>query len=317
MTFEITKPILIVGIGGVGSKLAIEAKKSLNSDCILISHDQKDFAPGITSIEVSTGPTVNPSIYLIRGSAFQLSNEIANHFSKYSTIVLMANLAGKAGAAISPIVSKICKENDKNLISFAIMPFKFEKDRVFASGISLNRLRTDSGCTIVLDNDALLDSNPSLTPKKCHEISNEAILKVVNSLQTISISQDTNIISTSKDANDVEVSLKDSIRMLYEDAPPSSVKRSILYVLGGHNIPVGVLNSVTNIAGSVFNDENTSVSTTISSGENSKVVMLTSVQGEIHSDKYDPLSIIPKDKTLDWEEPDCSIDCNLDLYQLE
>ena len=110
MTFEITKPILIVGIGGVGSKLAIEAKKSLNSDCILISHDQKDFEPGITSIEVSTGPTVNPSIYLIRGYAFQLSKEIANHFSKYSTIVLMANLAGKAGAAFPQLYLRFVKK---------------------------------------------------------------------------------------------------------------------------------------------------------------------------------------------------------------
>ena len=317
MAFQITKPILIIGIGGVGSKMASQAKKNLDADCFLISHDQKDLSLNFPSIKVSNKSVVNPSVQLIRGSALQSSNEIESKISQYSTVVIIANLAGKAGASISPVVSKICRENNKNIISFAIMPFKFEKDRLFSSGISLKRLRNDSGCTVVLDNDALLDSNPDLTPTACHEISNAAILKVIGSLESTAISEDTNIISTSREEDNVENSLKDSIRMLYEDAPPSSVKRSILYVLGGHNIPVGVLNSVTNIAGSIFNDENTSVSTSLHQSEKSKVVMLTSVQGETHFDKYDPLSIIPKENTLDWDEPDCSINCNLDLYQLE
>jgi len=124
-------------------------------------------------------------------------------------------------------------------------------------------------------------------------------------------------LSTSKDVDNIETSLKDSIRMLYEDAPPDSVKRSILYVLGGNDIPVRVLNSVSSIVGEIFNEDNTSVISSINTAQKSKVVMLTSVQGETHFDKYDPLSIIPADKTLDWEDPDCSINCELDLHQLE
>jgi cell division protein FtsZ len=203
------------------------------------------------------------------------------------------------------------------VLSFAVMPFKFEKDRIFQSGISLKRLREYSGCTIVLDNDALLDSNPDLSPTTCHNISNEAIWNVIGSLRTTSIPEETNILSTSKDVPHVEDSLKDSLRMLYEDAPPSSVKRSILYILGGDNIPVGVLNSVTNIASNVFNQENTSVSPSIGTAQQSKVIMLSSIQGETHFDKYDPLGVISKEKTLDWEQPECSIDCELELYQLE
>ena len=105
--------------------------------------------------------------------------------------------------------------------------------------------------------------------------------------------------------------------MLYEDAPPSSIKRSILYILGGENVPVGILNSVTNIASSVFNQESTSVSQSIRSAEKSKVIMLSSVQGETHFDKYDPLGMISQENTLDWDEPECSIDCEFELYQLE
>ena len=55
------------------------------------------------------------------------------------------------------------------------MPFKFEKERIFQSGVALKRIRKDSRCTIVVDNDALLDSNPDLTQKQCYDISNKAI----------------------------------------------------------------------------------------------------------------------------------------------
>lgn len=317
MSFHLTEPILVIGLGGIGSKLATKASESLHANCLLISHDESDFGKECSTIKISTDSIVNPSMQLIRGSTFQVVDDIRDQISEYSTIILMANLAGKAGAAISPVVSNICKEDNKNVLSFAIMPFRFEKDRIFNSGTSLKRLRASSDCTIVLDNDALLDSNPDLTPSACHKISNAAINNVISSLKSSSISEDTNILSTSKDVDNIESSLKDSIRMLYEDAPPSSVKRSILYVLGGNNVPIGILNSVTNIASGVFNEDNTIISSTISSDQKSKVVMLTSVQGETHFDKYDPLSIIPEDKTLDWDEPDCSINCELDLRQLE
>ncbi len=317
MNIQITEPILFVGIGGVGVNFATKAKEMLNSDCLLISNDQKDLNSDFNSIKISTQSVINPTVQLIRGSTYQVSNNIRSEISKYSTIVILANLAGKSGAAIAPVISQLSKDENKNVISFAVMPFKYEKDRIFHSGISLKRLRESSACTIVLDNDALLDSNPDLSPTACHEISNEAILKVIGSLRSTSIPEETNIISTSKDGENIEESLKDSLRMLYEDAPPNSVKRSILYVLGGNNVPVGVLNSVTNIASSVFSQDNTNVSPSISAYEKSKVIMLSAVQGTTHFDSYDPLGVISKENTLDWEQPESSIDCDFDLYQLE
>jgi len=313
MTFQLTEPILIIGLGGVGAKLAEKAKVSLNSDCLLISHDQKDLTPE-NSIKISTKSVVNPSAHLIRGSTLETLDEIKKNISNYSTIILMSNLAGKAGIGIGPIISKICKEEEKNLLSFAIMPFKFEKERIFQSGIALKRMREDSHCTIVLDNDALLDSNPELTLKQCYEISNKAIDSVMLSLKSSEISDDTNILSASKTGNDIEISLKDSLRMLYEDVPPNSIKRSMLYVYHGSNIPVGVLNSISNITGGIFDEDSIHVDM---SSEESKVVMLSSVQGEIRFDKYDPLGIIPSENTIDWDEPDCSIDCKLNLKQLD
>ena len=313
MTFQLTEPILVIGLGGVGTRLAEKTKKSLNSDCLMISHDQNDLTAE-NSIKISTKSVVNPSTHLIRGSTLETSDEIKKNIANYSTIILMSNLAGKAGTGIGPIVSKICKQEQKNLLSFAVMPFKFEKERIFQSGIALKRIRQDSQCTIVVDNDALLDSNPDLTQKQCYDISNNAIESMVHSLKSSEISDNTNILSTSKTADDIEVSLKDSLRMLYEDAPPNSIKRSMLYVYGDGNIPVGVLNTISNITGGTFDEDSTHIEM---SSEESKVMMLSSIQGETKFDKYDPLGIISSEKTIDWDEPECSIDCELDLKQLE
>ena len=310
------EPVLVIGLGGVGSKLAVKAKNSINSDCLIISNDVKDFSSENPSIHVSTDSVVNPSVQLIRGSTYKVADEIKSKIEDYSTVVLMSNLAGKAGSAMAPVISEMCKESDKGLISFAIMPFKYEKDRIFNSGISLKRVREDSECTIVLDNDSLLESNPDLSPKACYDIENSAIMHVVKSLGSSEMSADTNILTTSKDGQNIEDSLRDSLKMLYENAPPNAIKRSMLYVVGGNNIPVGVLNSISNLTSGILSESNSQIDMTSSSDE-TKVVMLSSIQGMTKFDNYDPLGMIPQEDTLDWTTPDCSIDCKLDLYQLE
>jgi cell division protein FtsZ len=307
--------VLVIGLGGVGSKLANEAKNTLNSDCLMISNDSKDFSSENESIQVFTNSIINPSVQLIRGSTYKISEEIKSKISQYSTIVLMSNLAGKAGAAIAPVVSEICKEADKRLISFAVMPFKYEKERIFNSGISLKRVRENSQCTIVLDNDSLLESNPDLTAKACYSIANSAIMHVVKSLERVEITSESNILTTSKDGQNMEDSLRDSLKMLYQNAPPNAIKNSILYVAGGENIPVGVINSIKTISNGMTNESNSQIN--LSSSDESKVVMLSSVQTMTKFDNYDPLGMIPQEQTLDWDTPDCSIDCKLELYQLE
>src|SRR5437879_10554667 len=317
MEFVMQDPVLVVGLGGAGCKLAINVKSRLACDCLLISHDPRDLNDESSKILINTSPILNPSAYLIRGVSMGARGSVTERMEPYSTIVIIANLAGKSGAALAPIVSQIGKELGKNVLSFGIMPFKFEKDRIFFSGVSLKRLKANSDCTIIIDNDALLDSNPDLTPDTCHTITNAALLEVVSSLKSSTLPLLTNILSTSKDGQDIQTSLRDSIKMLYEDAPPNSVKSAMLYVMGGNKVSVGTLNSMVNTISGIFNDDSTRVSLSVMAGESSKVVLLTSIDGETRFDKYDPLGFISKQNTLDWDEPESSIKLDLDLTQIE
>ena len=311
------EPVLVVGLGGAGCKLATSIKNKIGCECLLVSHDPRDLNRESTKILIDTSPILNPSAYLIRGLSFGARSSIAEKMEPYSTIIIMANLAGKSGAALAPIISQIGKELGKNVLSFGIMPFKFEKDRIFFSGVSLKRLKANSDCTIIVDNDALLESNPDLTPDSCNLIANSAVLQVVSTLRNSSLPLETNILSTSKDIPDVETSLRDSVKMLYEDASPNSIKSALLYVVGGNKVPVGVLNSMVNTISGIFGNDSTRVSLSVTGGESSKVVLLTSIEGETRFDKYDPLGFIPKQSVLDWDEPESSVKIELDLEQIE
>ena len=193
------------------------------------------------------------------------------------------------------------------------MTVSFIFERIFNSGVALKRIRKDSKCTIVLDNDSLLESNPNINTNTCYSIGNSAIMQIVKSIKTSEIS-DTNILTTSKGTEDIEESLRDSLKMLYDTAPPNAVKSSIIYVTGGENIPIGVINSITSISNGITNQSHAKIDMTT---DESKIVMLSSIQGMTKFDKYDPLGDIPQENTLDWETPDCSIDCKIELYQLE
>jgi cell division protein FtsZ len=313
---DFVEPVLLVGIGGAGAKLASQAHKTIGADYVVISHDSNDLGSE-DDIKIHTESYVNPSAYLIRAQTQKSMDKIRGKISDYSTVIIFANLAGKAGTAISPLVATAAKEEGKKVLSFAIMPFRFEKERLFLSGVTLKRLRASSDSTIVIDNDALLESNPDLTLNNCYKIANHAIWYVVNSLSTSSISDELNVLSTSKDLNDVEASLRDSIKMLYEDAPPNAVKKTMLYVFGTDNVSIGKINSITNTLSGIFNENNTSVSLATTQGNKSQVVMVTSVQGQLKFDSYDPLGMIPQENTLDWETPESSIKTGIELYQLE
>ncbi|MBM2852491.1 MAG: cell division protein FtsZ [Candidatus Nitrosotenuis sp.] len=313
---EFQEPVLLIGIGGAGSRLATKASSLTGADCVIISHDSNDLNSE-NDIKVHTESYVNPSSYLIRAQAQKLMDKIRGKIFDYSSVIIFANLAGKAGCAISPLVASAAKEEGKKVLSFAIMPFGFEKERVFLSGVSLKRLRASCDSTVVIDNDALLESNPDLTMSKCYEITHHAVMYVTSSLQKSSISNELSILSTSKDVSDVEVSLRDSIKMLYEDAPPTSVRKTMLYVFGSDNVSVGKINAIAKTVSGIFNENNTSVSLATTQGNKAQVVMITSVEGMGKFDGYDPLGIIPQENTLDWDTPESSIKTGIELYQLE
>lgn len=307
----IHEPIMIVGAGGIGSKLAPEAAARLGASHITISNMDSDLDS--KSLMVSTAPVVNPTVHVIRAAVVRETEKILEAVGQAKTVIVLANLAGKSGAGIAPSVAQICSRAGIKVVSVAIMPFRYEKERIFGSGIALKRLRESSNCSIVVDNDAILDGNPNLSAKNCYAMANSAIMHVVGSIRTSDIPDGNSTMSMSGASSSIEQSLVDAIKMLYENAVPGSVSRSLLYVMG-NNVPVGSINSTVDTLSSLTGASSAVVVT----GEGDDgLIMLSELSGATKFDTYDPLGDIPKEKTLDWDETESSVSTSLDIEQIE
>lgn len=233
---------------------------------------------------------------------------------------------------MTPLVCDFAARQGSTVISFAIMPFGFEKDRMFAAGVALRRVRSLSHSTIVLDNDAFLDNNPGLSKEECHALTNSAILEVISGIASRggeAACEGTSILTTSAALRDSEESLRDSVSMLYRDTASSDpVRRAIIYVTGGEKLPVGVLNQLAGQARGIFRDEGTTEISVVSApaaaaaaaqqdgsgGGGVRVHLVSSATAKTRFDSYDPLGeVIPLESHLDWEEPDSAPDIELPI----
>ena len=316
----IRNPVLLVGIGGAGSKIATAASAALGCKCLLISNDKKDLIHNekCTAVYVDSGEWINPSSLKLRSFVQAHKREMMAAIDGYSTVIVVSNLAGRAGTAMAPLVCRMAKESG-TVISIAIMPFKFEKDRIFSSGTALRRVRETSDSTIVMDNDAFLDNNPELSQEECFAITNSAIVEVVASISTGAVRPAMNILCTSKASASSESSLRDSVAMLYDSVPDAdTVKRAMVYVMGGDRVPVGDLNKLVGYVQGIFQEEGAIevAMSSMAATDGVRVHLVASAPQKTRFDRYDPLGDIIPD-ALDWDEPDSAPDIKLAIPAIE
>jgi len=270
---------------------------------------------------INSSSWINPSTYKLRSFAQSSASEIRSAVEESHTIIVIANLAGIAGTAIAPIVCRESKLSSSNtVISIVIMPFKFEKNRIFHAGVSLKRIRDLSNATIVIDNDALLDNNPESSSEECYEITNRSVYEVISSISNGYIKPTTSLLGISKiSAVNAESSACDSLGMLLESVDTTSAKRGIIHVIGGEDVPIGVLSSlVGNLQGASKEGTDNAISVSLSSSDNLGVHLMASTEGKTRFDKYDPISEhIPKENMLDWDEMDSAPDFEIKIPDLE
>ena len=316
----IKNPVLLVGIGGAGTRIATAASAALECKCLLISNDRKDLIHNemCTAVYVNSGEWVNPSSLKLRSFMQAHRNEMLTAIEGYSTVIVISNLAGRAGTAMAPIVCSMAKQSSI-VISMAIMPFRFEKDRIFNSGTALRRVREASESTIVMDNDAFLDNNPELSQEECFRITNNAIVEVIASISARTVEPAMNILCTSLASSNPESSLRDSIAMLYDTVPDAdTVKRAIVYVMGGDKVSIGELNKLAGYVRGIFQEDSSTEVTmsSIASTDGVRIHLFASTPQKTRFDRYDTLAeIIPE--VLDWDEPDSAPDIKIAIPAIE
>jgi cell division protein FtsZ len=309
---ELRKPALLIGIGKIGKDI-VSKLNDVEHDFLLISNNKEDLEVS-SSLHIDCKSWINPSTYKIRSFLEFHKEEICSKLSEYQTIILVTSLGEKTGIAIAPIISHIAKNiPNKRLISVVTMPFGHEKDRLFQASISLKRISLDSDINFVVDNDAYVEINPHLTIADCLKITDEIVLNAIKLIPQITLNLGTNLVSGTLKENNIEVGIKDLIAQLYSSLGTSSITKSVLYVNGARNEPIGRLNEMlSNFQNSMEGDTN-DVSFVVTDSSRNSMHLIASIKGRTKFDSYDPLNLIPDENILDWDIPESHPNINLPL----
>jgi hypothetical protein len=309
---ELRKPALLIGIGKIGKEIVSKLSNEVH-DFLLLSNRKEELEIS-NSLHIDCKSWINPSSYKIRSFLEFYKEEICSKLSKYQTIILVTSLGEKTGIAIAPIISHIAKSTlKKRLVSVVSMPYSHQKDRLFQASISLKRISLNSDINFVVDNDAYLEINPHLTVEVCSKITNEIVLSTVNLIPEITLNSGINLVSGTLNENSIEAGIKDLIGQLYSSLGTSSIARSILYVNGVKNEPIGKLNEMlSNFQSSMEGDTN-DVSFMVADSPGSNMHLIASIKGRTKFDFYDPLNLIPEENILDWDLPESQPNFDLPL----
>jgi cell division protein FtsZ len=221
--------LLIIGIGETGSKITLDIIKEINSEYLLLN-TKKNSKYIAKNIIIDTKSWINPPIYKIRESFLKQLDNIYSIVNNYTKIIIIGNLASKLGIAIVPLLTNILYKNgEKEIFSFIIMPFGFEKGKIFHSGVSLSFVNTYSNSTIIVDNNSFLKNNPELSFPECFRITNNAIKDIFISSYGIGFPDDFNIIATCKESDNIEEVFSNSLSMS-NNSEIKAVEKTFMYI---------------------------------------------------------------------------------------
>jgi cell division protein FtsZ len=107
--------------------------------------------------------------------------------------------------------------------------------------------------------------------------------------------------------------------MLYDAVPDAgSVKRAMVYVMGGDRIPVGDLNKIVTYVQGIFQEEGAIevAMSSVAATDGVRVHLVAAAHQKTRFDRYDPLGEIIPD-VLDWNVPDSAPDIKLAIPAIE
>jgi cell division protein FtsZ len=290
---------LIIGVGEAGSKITLDIIKEVNTEYLLLNskHNSKYT---IKNIIIDTTSWINPPIYKIRESLMGNLDKILSIVSNYSNIIIIGNLASKFGIAIIPLLTNIVHNmEEKEIMSFVIMPFGFEKGRIFHSGVSLSFINNYSNSTVIVDNDSFLKNNPELSIPECFGITNNAIKDVITSSFGKGFPNDFNVIASCKESENIEEVFNNSVAM-FNNSNIETIEKTFMYIYPAKE-KIDKIDNIIKTVEKITNESENEISIITNTGDLTKIHLVVRTNDVLFS-SYDPLNQFILNKNfLDFE----------------
>jgi cell division protein FtsZ len=290
--------LLIIGVGETGSKITIDVIKEINSQYLLLN-TKKNSKYISNNIIIDTLSWIKPPISKIRESFLEQIDKISAIVKNYNNIIIIGNLASKFGIAIIPLLTNILKIGGKEIFSFVIMPFGFEKRKIFLSGVSLSFINNYSKTTVIVDNNSFLKNNPELSFPECFRITNNAIKDIIISSYHKGFPSEFNVIATCKESDNIEDVFSNSLAM-FNNSNIEKIEKSFMFIYPAKE-KIDKIDSIIKTTERITNDIDNEIDIISNTDNLAKIHLMIQTNNSMFS-SYDPLNqFISANNFLDFE----------------
>jgi cell division protein FtsZ len=250
-------------------------------------------------------------------------------------VFLVSGLGGCTGSGLTPLVSKVAKEEGIPTISVIITPFGFEKSKHFYTGIALKKVKENSNAVIIADNDMISSDKPQMPISEFYSIINKristALSRIVESSGELNVGMNRLLdtitnrgysilsIGTSSSINKAEEATVRAVESVYSVVEPDEANSAILHLMGDKRITANEVETSTSRLNTMLGKGSLEVyqGFNTNGGDAMTAVLLTSGFKSTKFDNYDPLEKILHNNQID-SDMDCGIDAKLStLVQIE
>lgn len=302
---------IIIGVGDAASKITMDIIGCVNSAYLLLKKNKNESNYFSKNIIFDIQYLINPPIDKIRESFFEKKEELISKIKGYKSAIIIGNFGSKFGLAVLPILTQTLRNiGMAEIICFTIMPFGFEKEKIFRSGVSLTFLQKYADSVIVIDNNSFLKNNPDLSVSQCYKITNASIKDIITTSLSKSFPNELNILATGKQSRDLQNAFINSFSVIPDQSEIEYVKKTFMYIYHSTEKIESIQNVVDTIR-RIFDSSEYEINLVEEKNKFTKMHILinTKVEKTIFT-SYDPLSsIISKDNILDFE-PETSLKNN-------
>ena len=292
----------IVGVGDAGSKITIDLINRVNSDYLLLTNSALKSLSSDKVIQIDTGNIINPSPEVIRKSFLESSKDIFGKVGEFQSIILIGNLASRFGSAILPILAQLIRKNTNiQLVCLVILPFSFEKEKLFRCGVSLSMLSRYIENILVIDNDAVIRNDLDLSLEEHFNLTNQAISDIVTESLNKTFPSKFNFVTTSRiNSSKIKDAFIDTMSALTEKINLSDIQKYSLYLFQSSE-NVSVIKNVVESSNSLLPSAQQDINLISKDSGQTRCHILATTDHRLVS-LYDPLDFfIPKENVLDFE----------------
>ena len=297
----------IIGVGNAGIKITKEVLERVNLDYLLLENRSSTGSDFDNRIEITIPTRINPSLDHIRKALLDSSKDILSKVNQYQSIIIVGNLASKFGSAVLPVLSQMLRDKiNREIICLTILPFGFEKEKLFRCGVSLSFLCKLVNSVIVIDNNAVIRNDNDISIDQCYKITNTAIVDIIVQSLIKSFPEKLNFVISNKSTNGIKNAFIETMAQLTQKIDINSIQKCSLYLYQPTE-KISIVKNVIETANNVFSEAEQEINILEEGNDITKCHILVKTNKDIISG-YDPLNfLIPRKNILDFE-PEIAMD---------